>query len=85
MTARWGPAINGRLTPGDISLLVPVLVDIESLSEDVTAVVQCAPAVRIVSREEKSLEDMVLESLVSLDGGKLDIFMSNCHLKLRLG
>ena len=82
MTARWGPAINGRLTPGDISLLVPVLVDIESLSEDVTAVVQCAPAVRI---EEKSLEDMVLESLVSLDRGKLDIFMSNCHLKLRLG
>jgi hypothetical protein len=43
-----------------MSLLVPMLVDIESLSEEVTAVVQWAPAVRIVSREEKSLEDMVL-------------------------
>ena len=72
-----------------MSLLVPVLVDIESLSEEVTAVVQWAPAMRIVSREEKSLEDMVLESLGSLDGGKLDIFISNCHLschlELRLG
>ena len=64
-----------------MSLLVPVLVDIESLSEEVTAVVQWAPAVRIVSKEEKSLEDMVLESLGSLDGGKLDIFMSKLLLR----
>ena len=61
-----------------------MLVDIESLSEEVAAVVHCAPAVRIVSREDKSLDNMVLESLVSLDGGKLDIFMSNCHFRLSL-
>ena len=64
-----------------MSLLVPVPVDIESLSEEVTAVVQWAPAMRIVPREEKSLKDMVLESLGSLDGGKLDIFMSKLLLR----
>ena len=56
----------------------------ELLSEEFTAVVHCAPAVKIVSREDKSLDDKVLESLVSLDGGQLDIFMSNCHLRLSL-
>ena len=81
MAAWRGAAINGRLTPGDMSLIVPVLVDSESLSDKVTAVVQWAPAIRIVSREEKSLEDMILESLGSLEGEKLDIFMSKLSLK----
>ena len=76
MAARRGAAINGRLSPGGMMLLVPGLVDSEPLSDEVTAVVQWAPAVRIVSRDEKSLEDWILESLGPLEGGKLDIFMS---------
>ena len=70
MAAGRGAAINGRLTPGDMSLLVPGLVDSELLSDEVTVVMQWAPAVRIVSREEKSLEDMILVSLGSLKCGK---------------
>ena len=59
-------------------MLVPVLVDSELLSDEVPAVVQCAPAVRIESMDDKSLEDW--KSLESLGGGrpggggKLDIF-----------
>ena len=60
-------------------MLVPGLVDNDPLSDEVTAVVQWAPAVSIVSMDEKSLlEDW--NSLESLGGGgaegdgKLDIF-----------
>ena len=67
MAARRGAAINGRLSPEGM-MLVPGLVDSEPLSDEVTAVVQCAPAVRIVSRDEKSLEDW--KSLESLGGGR---------------
>ena len=48
-------------------MLVPVLVDSELLSDEVPAVVQCAPAVRIESMDDKSLEDW--QSLESLGGG----------------
>ena len=77
MAARRGAAINGRISPEGM-MLVPVLVDSELLSDEVPAVVQCAPAVRIISRDEKSLEDSKsLESLGGgrqVGGGKLDIF-----------
>ena len=49
-------------------MLVPGLVDSEPLSDEVPALVQCAPAVRIVSRDDKSLEDW--DSLESLGGGR---------------
>ena len=76
MAARQGAAINGRISPEGM-MLVPGLVDSEPLSDEVTAVVQWAPAVSIVSRDKKSLEDWKsLESLGPLEGGKLDIFMS---------
>ena len=58
-------------------MLVPGLVDSEPLSDEVTAVVQWAPVISIVSMDDKSLEDWKsLESLGPLEGGKLDIFMS---------
>ena len=56
-------------------MLVPGLVDSEPVSDEDKAVVHWAPAVRIVSKDDKSLEDKILESL-GLEGGKLDIFMS---------
>ena len=56
-------------------MLVPGLVDSDSLSDEFKAVVHAAPAVRIVSKDDKSLENKVLESL-GLEGGKLDIFVS---------
>ena len=67
MVARRGAAINGRLSSGGM-MLVPGLVDNEPLSDEVTAVVQWAPAVSIVSMDEKSLEDW--KSLESLGGGR---------------
>ena len=64
--ARRGAAINGRPSGG--MMLVPGLVDNDPLSDEVTAVVQWAPAVIIVSMDEKSLEDS--KSLESLGGGR---------------
>ena len=67
MGARRGAAIKGRISPEGL-MLVPVLVDSELLSDEVPAVVQCAPAVRIESMDDKSLEDW--KSLESLGGGR---------------
>ena len=76
---RGGALINGCVSPGSPDrVLVPGLVDRDSLSDGFKAVVHAAPAVRTVSNDDTSLENKVPESL-GLEGGKLDISVSTCH------